>query len=389
MTRKLARIVSMIIFISILLQTTALGAIKEEGLPFEINAKSALLMDGGTGKVLYEKNPDEKLPVASIIKIMTLLIVFEAIDNGHVKLKDKVIISERASGMGGSQVFLDQGAEHSVEELLKSIIVASGNDASVAMAEKIAGTEEIFVQKMNEKAASLGMKNTNFVNCTGLPAENQYSTARDVAIMSKELLKHPEFFKWSTIWIDYIYHGNDRKTILTNTNRLIRFYDGADGIKTGSTNEAKYCLSATAKRGGMRLISVILAAPTTQVRFSEAQKLMDYGFANFQSLRLVKDNERIKKDIRVTGGRRNRLNAVAEKELNILVSKGDSKGIEKEYHLPDVLKAPVKKGEELGEIIFKKDGKEVGRVAVVADREIGAAGFMDNVSKILANWIRK
>ena len=256
-------------------------SILSQGLPFEIESPSALLMDYETGTILFEKNPHEKLPIASITKVMTTLLALEAIEDGRIGLDEEVTVSEYAASMGGSQVFLEGGEKLPVSAILKAVVVSSGNDASVAIAEKISGTEETFVSSMNERAKELGMKNTRFSDCTGLSDEGNYSTVYDISIMSRELLKHPIFFKWSTIWLDNLEEAKNN-TELTNTNRLVRFYDGCDGIKTGSTSKAKYCLTATAKRGNLRLISIILAAPTSKTRFNEASKLMDYGFITRQ-----------------------------------------------------------------------------------------------------------
>jgi len=356
--------------------------------PFKLQSKSALLMDYDTGTVLYEKNIHEKLPIASITKIMTILLGLEAIDDGIIKLDDKILVSEHAASMGGSQVFLAPGENISVDSIMKAIIVASGNDASVALAEKIAGTEEVFVQRMNQKAKELGMNNTNFVNCHGLPAANHHSTAYDIALMSRELLKHPLFFRWSTIWLDYLEEAKNN-TMLANTNRLIRFYDGADGIKTGSTSEAGYCIAATAKRGNMRLISVILAAPSTNIRFAEAGKLLDYGFANYESLSLVKEGQIIEKDIKVLGGKESSINGLASKDLSLLIRKGESKEYEKKVILEEGLKAPIKKGDKIGELVVEQDGRLVGAVDIVADRAVNKASIFDYFSKIFNTWLRK
>ncbi len=287
------------LILAILLVMSSVSSVLATQPPFDLQAKSAILMDYETGTILYEKAPDEKLPIASLTKIMTILLVLEAIDDGKLSLEDKVQISEYASSMGGSQVFLHEGETISVDSLLKAVVVASGNDASVALAEKIAGTHEVFVSRMNDRAKELGMTNTRFANSTGLPADNHYSTAKDVSLMSRELLKHPLYFRWSTIWVDTLDESRN-KTELANTNKLVRFYDGSDGIKTGSTQEAGYCLSATAKRGNMRLLSIVLNAPSTKVRFSESSKMMDYGFANYEMVSVLKKDQVVENQVPVS-----------------------------------------------------------------------------------------
>jgi D-alanyl-D-alanine carboxypeptidase (penicillin-binding protein 5/6) len=359
-----------------------------EPLPFNVQAKSAILMDYDTGTILYEKNPHEKLPVASLTKIMTILLALEAIDEGRLKLDDKVVISEYAASMGGSQVFLSPGEELTVDALLKAIVVASANDASVAIGEKIAGANEVFVQRMNDRARALGMKNTNFVNSTGLPAENGYSTAYDVAIMSRALLNHPLFFRWSTIWTDTLEECKN-KTDLANTNRLVRFYDGADGIKTGSTNDAKYCISATAKRGNLRLLSIILGAPSTQVRFAEAGKLMDYGFANYESVPILKKGQVIQKDVYVNGGKESIVNGIASKDIAFLIKSGASREFDKTIEMDENIKAPLTAGEKIGTLTITQNGKVMESMDIVADREVKKANIFDYFVKIFNSWIRK
>jgi len=288
--------------------------------------------------------------------------------------------------MGGSTVFLEAGETFPVSTILESVIVASANDGSVALAEKIYGSHELFVQKMNERAQQLGMKNTNFVNCTGLPAENHYSTAYDIALMSRELLKHQTFFKWSTIWMDYM---RDGKTMLVNTNRLVRFYEGCDGVKTGYTQEAGHCVSATAKRGNLRLIAVILGAPTSQVRFSEASKLLDYGFANYESVLVVKKGQIVQNEIPVTGGKTTKIMGLAADNLSLLIGKGEPKEFTKDVQISAPLKAPIEKGKKIGELTVKRDGKEVGKVDIVAGESVEVAGVFDYFNRIFNSWLKK
>ena len=251
----------------------------ESVVPISISSPSAILTEASTGRVIFEKNADERRPVASVTKVMTILLTLEAIDGETIGKNDKVIVSPRAQSMGGSQAYLDAGSAYTVAELLKSVIIASANDSAVALAEYIAGAEEAFVARMNERAQELGLTNTHYVNCTGLPAQGHYMSARDVAKLSSELDRHPRYYEYSTVWMDEIAHKGGCKTQLTNTNRLVRFYTGCDGYKTGSTNEARYCMSATAKKDGMRLIAVVLGANAGQTRFDEARAMLEYGFA--------------------------------------------------------------------------------------------------------------
>ncbi len=357
-----------------------------EELPFNIQSKSALLMDYETGSILYEKNSHEKRPMASITKIMTLLLAMEALEDGRLKLDDTISVSEHAASMGGSTVFLDVGETFPVSTILEAVIVASANDGSVALAEKISGSHEAFVNKMNQRAKELGMNNTHFSNCTGLPSDNHYTTAYDTAIMSRELLKHPDFFKWSTIWLDYM---RDGETMLVNTNRLVRFYDGCDGVKTGYTEEAGHCISASAKRGGLRLIAVILGAPSSQIRFDEARKLMDYGFANYDSVLVVKKKQVIEKEIAVTGGKKSSITGLAGDNLSALKMKEEPKDFKREVELQQPLKAPVEKGQKIGVLMVTSNGKKIGEVDIVAGETVEVAGVFDYFGKLFQNWLKK
>lgn len=247
----------------------------EAEAPIALTSPSAILCEASTGRVVFEKNADERRPVASVNKVMTILLTLEALDEGRVSVQDQVTVSPRAASMGGSQAFLDAGERYPLGELLKTVIVASANDSAVAIAEHLAGAEEAFVKLMNARADELGLQNTHYVNCTGLPAPDHYTTARDVAKLSAQLDLHPLYYRYSTIWMDEIRHRGGRVTALTNTNRLVRFYPGCDGYKTGSTNEARYCISATAKKDGMRLIAVVLGTPAGQTRFDEARAMLE------------------------------------------------------------------------------------------------------------------
>lgn len=353
------------------------SAPQAEAQPFEINAKSAVLIDKATGTVLYEKNPHDALPPASVTKIMTMLLAMEAIESNRITLEDKVVISEYASSMGGTQLYLEPGEEKTVEELMKGIAIRSANDASVAIGEHIAGTEELFVQRMNERAKELGMKNTNFVNSNGLPDEGHVMSAYDIAIMSRELLKHKDVHRWLTTWMDTVVVGK-RQSVqeLVNTNRLIRSYDGANGIKTGSTGEARYCLSASATRGNSTFIAVILGAPSSAVRFSEASKLLDYGFANFGTVEIATKDNKVT-TVPVQKGVVLETEVVAKDDLMLLVKKGDEGKVNKEIIVPQYIQAPIQKGEKIGEVIASMDGKEVGRVDIIAAEDIERASLLD------------
>lgn len=345
--------------------------------PFQINAKSAVLIDQATGTVIYEKNQHDPLPPASVTKIMTMLLAMEAIDSNRITLNDKVTISDLASSMGGTQLYLEPGEEKTVEELMKGIAIRSANDASVAIGEHISGTEELFVQRMNERAKELGMNNTTFVNSSGLPDEGHAMSAYDVALMSRELLKHKDVHRWLTTWMDSVAVGR-RQSVqeLVNTNRLIRSYDGANGIKTGSTGEAGYCLSASATRGNTTFIAVVLGAPTSAIRFSEASRLLDYGFANFSTAAITTKNSTVA-TVPVQKGVLLEAEVIAKEDLKLLVKKGEEDKVKREVIIPQYLQAPIQKGEKIGEVIALIDGKEMGRVDIVAAENIERASLWD------------
>lgn len=348
-----------------------------------VNAPSAILMEQTTRQVLYELDADKKMPIASVTKTMTMLLIMEAIDGGKIKYSDMVTTSEHAASMGGSQVFLEVGEQMSVDEMLKAIAVSSGNDAAVAMAEHISGTEEAFVEQMNKRAIEIGAKNTHFINCNGLDeTEEHYSTARDVALISAELLRHSDIEKYLTIWMDTIRNGQFG---LSNTNKLIRFYEGANGIKTGSTSIAKYCLSASAKRNNMQLIAVVLGAPSTADRFSSASKLLDYGFANYA----IADNSSYKAKIpkiKVVGGTENEVGAEIGGGLNAVVRKGNQDKITVKVKTKEKLNAPVRKGDKVGEAVFYVDGEELTRRTVVAKKDVDEINCFQMFGKCLLKW---
>ncbi|QEK12200.1 D-alanyl-D-alanine carboxypeptidase [Crassaminicella thermophila] len=358
---------------------------------FDVNAKSAILMDASSGKIIFEKNIHDKLPPASVTKIMTMLLAMEAINQGKISLDDKVLISERASSMGGSQLYLEPGEEKTVEELIKGISVASANDACVALGEHISGTEEMFIKRMNQKAKELGMNDTQFMNTNGLPQEGHYTSAYDIALMSKELLKYPKIHEYLTIWMSTMKVGlpNKRQTNLqlTNTNKLIKTYPGANGIKTGYTSDAKYCLSASATKNGLTLIAVILGSPTSKIRFAEAKKLLNYGFATYSAVPIVKKNQIID-ELLVEKGKETKINVVAKDNLSALVRKGEENKVYKEIILPKYIKAPFKANEKVGEIILTKDGQEIGRVDILTEKGMEAASFLNIFHKIITQTVK-
>ena len=348
-----------------------------------VKAESGILMEASTGDVLYEWNPDQKLQIASVTKTMTLLLILEALDSGKIKLTDTVTTSENAASMGGSQVFLEIGEQMSVDDMLKAIAVSSGNDAAVAMAEHLGGTHEAFVEMMNERASALGCYNTHFINCTGLDeTSDHYSSARDIAIISRELLKHEKIFDYTTIWMDTL---RDGAFGLSNTNKLIRFYNGANGLKTGSTSTAKYCLSATAKRDNMQLIAVVLGAPTTGERFSSASSLLDYGFANYS----VVNESQLNIDfptITVHGGTESSVETLGN-DISFIVKKGNGSKVETEILSEPFVKAPIDANEKLGEIVFKIDGTEVTRRDLVAKTDVPQIGLFKTFLKLINLWM--
>lgn len=339
------------------------------------NARSAMLIDADTGTVIYEKKSHEQLPPASITKIMTMLLTMEAIEGGTLKLTDKVTASEHASSMGGSQIFLEPGETMTVDELLKGVAMASGNDASVALAEKIAGSEKAFVKMMNERAQQLGMKDTRFANCNGLPVENHYSSAYDIAIMSRELLKHEAVTKYTGAYQDYLRQGTTKPFWLVNTNKLVRFYSGADGLKTGYTSEAKFCLAATAKRDGMRMIAVVLGEPSTKTRNSEVSGMFDYAFSQYALLPIYQAGETIGK-VKVQKGMSPQLQLAASKPLNVLVKKGvKTDSITHKLIVPEKLAAPVKAGQSIGKLVVYQDGRVLTEFELTAPADIDKAGW--------------
>lgn len=350
--------------------------------PITLTSPSAILCEASTGQVIFEKNADERRPVASVNKVMTILLTLEAVDEGRVSLEDQVTVSPRAASMGGSQAFLDAGERYKLSELLKTVIVASANDSAVALAEHLAGTEESFVQLMNTRAEELGLTNTHYANCTGLPAQEHYTTARDVAKLSAQLDLHPIYYRYSTIWMDEIKHRGGRVTSLTNTNRLIRFYPGCDGYKTGSTNEARYCVSATAKKEGMRLIAVVLGTPAGQTRFDEARAMLEYGFANVQLVTPIAQGQALDMTVPVRLGGRDEVSVLSGGTCSLLERRGEKNALSLEAALVEKVNAPVYAGDVLGEIRVKRGDEVVAVVPAVAGEDVQLPGMVDALIRI-------
>lgn len=364
----------MIVFLVTPLITTQA---KVQGENINVEAKSAILMEAGSGKIVFEKNPHEKFAPASVTKIMTMLLAMEAVDSGKIKLTDKVTASENAKKMGGSTMLLDTGEIRTVEEILKGIAIASGNDAAVAMAEYLAGTEDAFVKLMNDRATELGMKNTSFKNCTGLPSEGHLSTAYDIALMSKELLKHTQILKYTGTYMETISEGRKSPIGLVNHNKLVRFFKGCDGLKTGFTDEAKYCISATAVRDGVRVLTVIMGAPTFKIRNRDASMLMNFGFSKFESKKVLSKDEDVEKVVLNKQGDRFFI-AKAKEDLSVTIDRGDEKSITNKITITKD-KKEYKKGEVIGYCeYFVKDVK-VGTVEIYSDRDVKKAGVLNNM----------
>ncbi len=354
-------------FICVCFMMQSVVVFAEGNTDLGLNAKSAILMEESTGNILYESNPDERLPIASVTKVMTMLLIMEAVDSEKISLDDMVTVSENAMSYGGSTMFLETGEQLTVNDMLKGIAVASANDGCVAMAEHLAGSESAFVDMMNEKAKELGMENTHFMNTNGLDEDDHYSSARDVAIMSRELMKHETIFNYTSIWMDTLRGG---KFQLANTNKLIRFYDGANGLKTGSTSKALCCLSAAAKRNDMQLIAVVLGAPTSAERFASAKSLLDYGFANYAVNTQITAGDEVQK-IAVEKGVDKEVGVVAGDSCSTLVKKGQEDNITKEIKIDETITAPIEAGQKIGTMTISRDGE------VIADIDLNASSAVE------------
>lgn len=355
----------------------------------EIDGRSAILMEASTGKILAEQNADEALPPASVTKVMTLLLIYDSVASGKINWNDSVTISEHAASMGGSQIFLEPNETQTVADLTKSIAIASANDAAVAMAEYIGGSEEAFVELMNNKAKELAMTTAHFENACGLDSPNHKLSAKDIAIMSRELItKYPDVHKYTTTWQDTITHNTTKGSSefgLTNTNKLIKSYSYATGLKTGSTSEAKFCLSATAKKDNMELIAVVMASPDPKTRFNEAKKLLEYGFSNY-AIKKGKAVGEIVGKTKVSKGVEDEVEGYVEKEVTALVEKGNSSDLTSTINIVENIKAPVKKGDKIGEIIYYCNNSEVGRSNVLAEKDVDKAGILKNIYDLAKRW---
>jgi len=362
-----------------------------ENSGIELKSPSAILMEASTGQVIYEKDADTSLHPASITKIMTLILIFDAIKDGKIGLDDEVTVSEYAASMGGSQVFLEAGEKQTVDTMIKCISMASANDACVAMSEYIAGTESAFVAKMNERAMGLGMNNTNFVNCCGLDTDGHMSTARDIALMSRELItKYPQIHDYSTIWMDTIIHSTrrgDSEFGLTNTNKLIKQYEWATGLKTGSTGLAKCCLSASANKDGIDLIAVIMAAPDSKTRFAEAVNLLNYGF---NTCDIYKDDGMpLLENIRISKGKKDYVNCRYEKEFSYMfINPVNHEDISKELHINENIAAPVNEGDTIGTLDYYYNGEKIGSVNVISSENIEKADFLTQIKKVFGRLLK-
>ncbi len=370
--------ISFLFMILVMLNISVFATAKSE---FEIQAPSAILIEKTSGKVIFEKDADQQMRPASVTKIMTLLLIMEAIEDGKFGYKDIVTVSAHATSMGGSQVYLKEGEKFTVDEMIKCIAVVSANDCCVAMAEFCEGSCEAFVDKMNKRAKELGMNNTEFKNCTGLDADGHLTTARDISIMSQELLKHSDIKKYTGIWMDSI---RDGQFGLTNTNKLIRFYDSATGLKTGYTSASGYCISATAEQNGMELIAVVMAAKTSDSRNADAKAMLNYGFSKYELF--TPDIPKLDK-VEVIKGKTSKISPIIKGDISVLVEKGKKANAEYEIELCRDVLAPVEKGQKLGEVKIKIDGKEIAKTDIVCNKSVKKAGVFDVFSKILYHFL--
>lgn len=377
------KLASIIMAILIAIMPMNLSFANEENAPLSISSKSAILMDIGSGQILYEKNAHDKLPPASVTKVMTMLLICEALDSGKITLDDSVQISENAASMGGSQIFLEPGEVQKVDTLLKGIAVASANDGCVAMAEYIGGSVENFVDMMNAKAKELNMKDTNFVNTNGLPVDNHYTSAHDIALMSRELLKHDVISKYLTTWMDKVVVGKKQTTVgLANTNKLIKHYQGATGVKTGFTQQAKFCLSASAKRGNTHLVAVTLGAETSPERFKDATNLLNFGFANYESVKLCSKNDNIA-TLTLDKADDKTINLVTKEDLNVLIKKGENKDFTRKIKVNENPTIPIKKGTSLGYVEIYQGKTLVGKVDLVNTKDIQKASYFKMLQRVI------
>lgn len=369
-----------------LLWGIACAAPLESGTPVELTSPSAMLLEAETGTVIFEKNADEHRQVASVTKLMTLLICLEKLEAGEIHLTDDIVVSPEAAGQIGSQALLDAGSSYKLETLLHATIIASANDAACALAEHMAGSESAFAELMNQRAGELGMEDTYYVNCTGLPDERQYTSARDVATLACEVCRHPAYFTHASVWMDTLTHPSGRTTDLTNTNRLVRFYEGCDGLKTGSADVSKYCLAATAQKGGLRLIAIVLGTPISQTRFNEARAMLDYGFANYKRVTVLQKGDRLGRSVRVRLGMQEEVEAAAGRGMSMLLRPGQEKQLALEVELPQEVTAPVREGDALGLIRVKLGDEVIAKLPAVAATDVGMPGMLEAFLKLFSNW---
>lgn len=383
---KKLKSITLILLLLILTSVFSLKSTVVFGKEELINDKNAsyYLVDYNSKTVILAKNEDKKMPIASMTKIMLLLLCYENIEKDNISLEQKITVSQNAKSFGGSQVYLEEGGEYLLCDLLKSVTVASANDASVALAEYFYGDEKTCVDEMNKKAQNLGLKNTLFANCTGLPKPMQYSTAKDIATIYSALIEYENYFNYSTIWLDKIQHKNNY-TEMTNTNKLIKYYNGCDGGKTGFTNEAGFCLTATAKRGNMRLIASVLKAETSKDRFNTVSSLFNYGFNNYSNKSIVDKNIKLDEKVKVVGGKVEEIEIKPHKDFYIFSKRNEKVDIELKYNY-NTVKAPVKKGDVVGEIVIFKNGVEIGTVNIVSDTEVLKSSYLDNLGNVIKNW---
>ena len=362
------------------------SSVCEAATDFKTVGKSAYLVDYATGTVLYSRKENERLPIASMVKIMTSLLTLEAADRGDISLDDEVEVSQNAASMGGSQVFLDAGSKHKACELLKTVIVASANDSCVALAEHVCGSVENFVARMNARTKELGMNDTSFKNCTGLPAAESFSSAKDVSIMFSQLIKHDKFFEYAKVWLEDYKHPDGRATTITNTNKLVRFYQGCDGGKTGFTSEAKFCLCATAKKADMRVIAVVIGAESSKIRNAAVSAMFDYAFANFSNEIMLKAGENLDIRLSVSGGKQSDIALTVDRNIARFVARDDNAKYEIKYDLPSSVKAPIKMGDKVGEAYLLKDSVVVDKVGIIASEDAERMSFFDALGEIAKNW---
>ena len=367
------------VIMMLLISCLTAGALSEE----DISAPAAVLMDANSGKILYEKNPHEQRPCASITKVMTLTLVMEAVDSGKIHMDDVVTTSAHAASMGGSDIWLEEGEQMTVDEMIKATAVASANDAAVALAEFVSGSEEDFVAAMNDKAAVLGMEDTTFKNCNGLDEEGHLTSAYDVALMSRELMKHEKIFDYTGIWLDSLRNG---ETQIVNTNKLLRSYDGITGLKTGTTGDAGSCISATAERGGLSLIAVVLGADSGKERFRDAAVLLDYGFANFECKELSLTESL--SPVSVEGGMQDTVLVACDESAFLTVPKGEGEGIEELTELPESIPAPVKKGDVIGQLRYMLNDEEIASFDIIADEDVQEKSFLSILGLLWQSMIR-